>query len=136
MRSARRMIFPVAVSGSSATNSTMRGYSYAARRERTCSCSSAARAGDPAWPGLSYRTHHPLRFGDRLYVSCCEGDFALVDIGDMRDPRTVRVATARSRLMIGVSVGPGTTQFTAICRFASSRAAVFERPSTAALLAA
>ena len=34
-RSARRMILPVAVSGSSATNSTMRGYSWAARRERT-----------------------------------------------------------------------------------------------------
>ena len=44
--SARRRIFPVTVSGSSRTNSSSRGYSYAARRVRTnCFSSSASSVG-------------------------------------------------------------------------------------------
>ena len=47
-RSARRMILPVAVNGSDSTNSTMRGYSWAASLVRTCSCNSAASTGEAA----------------------------------------------------------------------------------------
>jgi len=34
----------------------------------------------PDWFGRSIRTHHPLRMGDRLYVSLWYGGFAIVDI--------------------------------------------------------
>jgi hypothetical protein len=40
----------------------------------------------PDWPALSHRTHHPLRYGDRLYVSCCEGGFAILDVSDVAKP--------------------------------------------------
>jgi hypothetical protein len=43
----------------------------------------------PTWLGRRYRTHHPLRFGDRLCVSCWEGGFAIVDVSDLTHPRTV-----------------------------------------------
>jgi hypothetical protein len=43
----------------------------------------------PAWPGTSFRTHHPLRLGERLYVSLWDGGFAIVDISDPARPRTV-----------------------------------------------
>ena len=45
LRNARRMILPVAVIGSSSTNSMKRGYSCAASRVFTKSCSSATRSG-------------------------------------------------------------------------------------------
>ncbi len=42
----------------------------------------------PAWKGTSHRTHHPLRFGDELYIGCCHGGLAVVDIADLQHPRT------------------------------------------------
>lgn len=43
----------------------------------------------PSWQGTAFRTHHALRFGDRLYVSCWQGGFAIVDITDISRPRTI-----------------------------------------------
>ncbi len=43
----------------------------------------------PTWEGKRHRTHHPLRSGDRLYVGCWFGGYAIVDITDMARPRTV-----------------------------------------------
>lgn len=43
----------------------------------------------PDWEGRAYRTHHPLRFGDRLYVSCWQAGYAIVDIADITNPRTI-----------------------------------------------
>ena len=36
-----------------------------------------------------HRVHHPLRFGNRLYVSCCNAGMALVDVSDLCHPRTI-----------------------------------------------
>lgn len=43
----------------------------------------------PRWVGRAHRTHHPLKFGDRLCISCWEGGFAVVDISELSRPRTV-----------------------------------------------
>lgn len=43
----------------------------------------------PSWVGRKHRTHHPLKFGDRLCISCWEGGFAIVDISELSGPRTV-----------------------------------------------
>lgn len=42
----------------------------------------------PNWRG-SIRTHHPLRFGNRLYVSLWFGGLAILDISDITKPRLV-----------------------------------------------
>lgn len=49
------------------------------------------RAGgeQPTWSGREHRTHHPLRLGDRLYVSCSMGGMAIVDISDLQRPTTL-----------------------------------------------
>ena len=39
--------------------------------------------------GTSFRTHHPLRLGDRLYVSLWYGGFAILDITNPAQPRLV-----------------------------------------------
>jgi hypothetical protein len=39
--------------------------------------------------GAATRTHHPLRLGDRLYVSLWMGGFAIVDIGEVARPKIV-----------------------------------------------
>jgi hypothetical protein len=39
--------------------------------------------------GGSIKTHHPLRLGDRLYVSLWFGGFALLDITDITKPRLI-----------------------------------------------
>ena len=41
------------------------------------------------WHGLATRCHHPIRKGDRLYISYWHGGFAIVDISDMSKPKTV-----------------------------------------------
>jgi hypothetical protein len=41
----------------------------------------------PSWSGASIRTHHPLRHGNRLYVSLWFGGFAILDITDITRPR-------------------------------------------------
>ena len=43
----------------------------------------------PAWSGGSIRTHHPLRMGNRLYVSLWFGGFAILDISDITKPRLI-----------------------------------------------
>jgi hypothetical protein len=43
----------------------------------------------PAWHGTDHRCHHPIRRGDRLYISYWHGGFAIVDISDMSKPKTV-----------------------------------------------
>jgi hypothetical protein len=43
----------------------------------------------PTWKGTDYRCHHPLRLGNRLYVSYWHGGFVILDIEDMSKPRLV-----------------------------------------------
>jgi hypothetical protein len=43
----------------------------------------------PTWEGRRHRCHHPLRLGDRLYVSYWHGGFVILDISDMSRPRMV-----------------------------------------------
>jgi hypothetical protein len=41
------------------------------------------------WQGTRHRCHHPLRLGDRLYVSYWHGGFVILDISDLTAPRMV-----------------------------------------------
>jgi hypothetical protein len=43
----------------------------------------------PTWTGRQHRCHHPIRLGDRLYVSYWHGGFVILDIEDMSKPRYV-----------------------------------------------
>ena len=43
----------------------------------------------PSWPGRHHRCHHPIRSGDRLYVSYWHGGFVILDIADMSKPTFV-----------------------------------------------
>jgi hypothetical protein len=43
----------------------------------------------PSWRGRQHRCHHPIRQGDRLYVSYWHGGFVILDIADMAKPRLV-----------------------------------------------
>ena len=43
----------------------------------------------PTWQGTEVRTHHPNRWGDRLYVPLWGGGFSIVDITDLKKPRTI-----------------------------------------------
>jgi hypothetical protein len=43
----------------------------------------------PTWPGRQHRLHHTLRVGDRLYAGCWHGGVRIVDVTDIRDPRTI-----------------------------------------------
>jgi len=43
----------------------------------------------PSWSGRHHRCHHPIRSGDRLYVSYWHGGFVILDIADMGKPRFV-----------------------------------------------
>jgi hypothetical protein len=43
----------------------------------------------PTWEGRAHRCHHPIRHGDRLYVSYWHGGFVILDIEDMAKPRFV-----------------------------------------------
>jgi hypothetical protein len=43
----------------------------------------------PSWRGRAQRCHHPIRRGDRLYVSYWHGGFVILDIADMAKPRLV-----------------------------------------------
>lgn len=43
----------------------------------------------PIWEGTDHRCHHPIRRGDRLYVSYWHGGFVILDISDMSKPRMV-----------------------------------------------
>jgi len=43
----------------------------------------------PTWEGRAHRCHHPIRHGNRLYVSYWHGGFVILDIEDMAKPRFV-----------------------------------------------
>src|SRR6266540_5706753 len=43
----------------------------------------------PSWEGTAHRCHHPMRLGDRLYVSYWHGGFVILDIEDMARPAFV-----------------------------------------------
>jgi hypothetical protein len=43
----------------------------------------------PGWHGRNHRCHHPIRRGDRLYVSYWYGGGVILDISDMTKPRMV-----------------------------------------------
>jgi hypothetical protein len=43
----------------------------------------------PAWSGKRHRLHHALRFGNEMWASCWHGGFRVIDITDLRAPRTV-----------------------------------------------
>ena len=42
-----------------------------------------------SWNGRQHRCHHPIRSGNRLYVSYWHGGFVILDIEDMAKPRFV-----------------------------------------------
>lgn len=43
----------------------------------------------PTWEGRAHRCHHPIRMGDRLYVSYWHGGAVILDIADMSKPKLV-----------------------------------------------
>ena len=43
----------------------------------------------PTWEGRAHRCHHPIRLGNRLYVSYWHGGFVILDIEDLGKPRFV-----------------------------------------------
>ncbi len=43
----------------------------------------------PTWQDAEVRTHHPNRWGNRLYVPLWGGGFSIVDITDPKKPRTI-----------------------------------------------
>ncbi|HTP96866.1 MAG TPA: hypothetical protein VMK05_13535 [Burkholderiales bacterium] len=43
----------------------------------------------PAWPGRQHRLHHALRVGDRLWAGCWHGGVRIIDVSDIRNPRTL-----------------------------------------------
>ncbi len=43
----------------------------------------------PSWSGRQHRCHHPIRLGNRLYVSYWHGGFVILDIEDMAKPTFV-----------------------------------------------
>ncbi len=43
----------------------------------------------PTWSGKRHRLHHALRFGNEMWASCWHGGFRVVDITDMKKPKTV-----------------------------------------------
>ena len=43
----------------------------------------------PTWDKTEHRCHHPLRLGNRLYVSYWHGGFYILDIEDMSRPKLV-----------------------------------------------
>jgi hypothetical protein len=43
----------------------------------------------PAWPGRQHRLHHALRTGDRMWAGCWHGGVRVIDVSDIRNPRTI-----------------------------------------------
>src|SRR5215813_6767105 len=43
----------------------------------------------PSWPGKRHRLHHALRFGDLLWAGCWHAGLRVIDVSDVRKPRTV-----------------------------------------------
>ena len=55
------------------------------RRSAAGGCPASGRRGGetPTWKGRQHRCHHPMRLGNRLYVSYWHGGFVILDIEDM-----------------------------------------------------
>ena len=49
----------------------------------------AAGGETPTWQGTDHRCHHPMRVGNRLYVSYWHGGFVILNIDDMTKPKFV-----------------------------------------------
>jgi hypothetical protein len=43
----------------------------------------------PSWAGRRHRLHHTLRSGDRLWAGCWHAGVRVIDVSDIRAPRTV-----------------------------------------------
>lgn len=43
----------------------------------------------PSWEGNAHRCHHPIRYGDRLFVSYWHGGITILDIADMTRPKMI-----------------------------------------------
>ncbi len=43
----------------------------------------------PTWPGRQHRLHHTVRVEDRLYAGCWHGGVYIVDVADIRKPKTL-----------------------------------------------
>ena len=43
----------------------------------------------PTWSGRQHRLHHTLRVEDRLYAGCWHGGVRIVDVSDIRKPKTI-----------------------------------------------
>jgi hypothetical protein len=43
----------------------------------------------PAWRGRRNRLHHALRFGDELWAGCWHAGVRVIDVADIRAPRTI-----------------------------------------------
>src|SRR5476649_1504738 len=43
----------------------------------------------PSWKAKNHRCHHPIRRGDRLYVSYWYGGGVILDISDMTKPKLI-----------------------------------------------
>ncbi len=43
----------------------------------------------PTWSGRQHRLHHTLRTGDRLWAGCWHGGVRIIDVADIRNPRTI-----------------------------------------------
>jgi hypothetical protein len=43
----------------------------------------------PTWPGRQHRLHHTTRTGDRLFAGCWHGGVRIVDVSDIRKPKTI-----------------------------------------------
>lgn len=43
----------------------------------------------PAWEGYGVRLHHAMRHGDKLWASCWEAGFRIIDFSDPANPRTI-----------------------------------------------
>jgi len=43
----------------------------------------------PTWPGRQHRLHHTVRTGDRLFAGCWHGGVRVIDVSDIKKPRTI-----------------------------------------------
>src|SRR5436190_715348 len=44
---------------------------------------------NPSWAGKRHRLHHALRFGDKLWAGCWHAGVRVIDISNIRAPRTI-----------------------------------------------
>ncbi len=54
-----------------------------------CRANGPPAARRPTWKGTDHRCHHPMRLGNRLYVSYWHGGFVILDIDDISKPKFI-----------------------------------------------